>query len=187
MKELRNVLFETIGIADELNCDYAIMGGIAVRMYGIPRATFDVDITLSITRSKLNSFFDMAESRGFTILDAYRRGWVDRVGEMPLVKLRYYLQDQGLDVDVFLVETKFQGSVIQRRKLERMEGDASAWFVSPEDLILMKLIANRPRDQGDVQDIFFMQGELDMNYLKQWSDWLEVRSRLEKALSDVNR
>jgi len=92
-----------------------------------------------------------------------------------------YLQDHGIDVDIFLAESKFQESLLARRQREDYEG-RQIWFVSPEDLILLKLIAGRPRDLVDVQDVFFTQGQLDEAYLRRWAAALGVTERLEEAL-----
>ena len=80
---------------------------------------------------------------------------------MPLVKMKTYLAaGQSVDVDIFLSETDFQRSVMSRRMAVEFEL-RSLWFVTPEDLLLFKLIANRPRDLGDVEDVLFVQGQLD--------------------------
>jgi hypothetical protein len=51
-------------------------------------------------------------------------------------------------------------------------------------LILLKLIAGRPRDLVDVQDILFIQGQLDEAYLRRWAAAVGVTEPLEEALSD---
>ena len=49
---------------------------------------------------------------------------------------------------------------------------------------LLKLLANRPRDIGDVQDILFMQGELDETYLNNWAKELGIADRLRSILEN---
>lgn len=92
-----------------------------------------------------------------------------------------YLEGHGIDVDIFLAESRFQESLLARRQREDFEG-GRIWFVSPEDLILLKLVAGRPRDLIDVQDILFTQGQLDETYLRRWAAALGVTERLEEAL-----
>lgn len=183
MKDLTQSLSEIAGIFDSLSARYAVMGGMAVRIHGIPRPTHDVDFTVALDRERLHDLFQRAIDAGYSVAEPYLRGWVDQVAGMPLVKLRMYLQDHGIDVDIFLAESEFQESLLARRQRENFEGD-QIWFVSPEDLILLKLIAGRPRDLVDVQDIFFMQGQLDEAYLRQWAAVLDVTDRLEEALRD---
>ncbi len=56
------------------------------------------------------------------------------------------------------------------------------WFVTAEDLILLKLLANRPKDRVDVADILFVQVTLDEAYLRRWAATLGIAVELEDAL-----
>jgi hypothetical protein len=87
---------------------------------------------------------------------------------MPLVKIRLYLDGKGIDADVFLAETAFQQEVIARRVTCAVEGRQVS-LVTADDLILFKLIASRPRDLIDVQDVLFTQGDLDEAYMRRWA------------------
>ena len=137
-KTVEDVLFEVVDICESLRLELAIMGGIAVRIHGIPRPTFDVDIELTVNQTQLDSFF--------------------------------------------INETPFQQSIMQRRQHFEMSG-RSLPFVTPEDLILLKLLANRPRDIGDVADVLFVQGQLDETYLRHWAEILNISDRLAQAIS----
>lgn len=178
MNDFVDALHQALEVFDSLHVPYAVLGGIAVRAYGIPRATYDVDFAAAIPRGDLPKFYTAVEDAGFTVPEAYRGGWVDNVAGMPLVKFRLYLAGRGTDVDVFLAESQFLQSVLSRRR-QVVVDDVPLWLVSPEDLILLKLMANRPRDIGDVGDVFFMQGQMDFAYLRRWADALGVRERLD--------
>lgn len=185
MTDLTEALFDIVDVLEELHAAYAIMGGIAVRVHGIPRPTHDVDFTMAVPRTTLPSFFQKAIAKGFTVPEAYESGCVDQVAGMPLVKLRMYLESHGVDVDMFLAESEFQQSLLTRRQTQDYAGRAIC-FVTPEDLILLKLIANRPRDLIDVGDILFVQGRLDESYMRKWADELGVRQQLEASLTANN-
>lgn len=181
MKDLTEALREIAGIFESLSACYAVMGGMAVRIHGIPRPTHDIDFTVALPRERLPDFFARATEAGYTVAESYLRGWVDQVAGMPLVKLRMYLAAHGIDIDIFLAESDFQASLLARRRREDLEG-GPLWIVSPEDLILLKLVAGRPRDLVDVQDVIFTQGQLDERYLHRWAAALGVSDRLEQAL-----
>jgi hypothetical protein len=87
-----------------------------------------------------------------------------------------------IDIDVFLAESKYQASLLARRRWMKLNG-IEAWLVSPEDLVLLKLMANRPRDLVDVGDVLFVQGQLDIAYMREWADALGIQDRLETALA----
>lgn len=182
MTDLTTVIHDLVGIFDRLGLDYAIMGGIAVRAHGIPRPTYDVDFTLAAPRERLGELFAAIGERGYTIPDHYAGGWVDTFGGMPLVKVRLYLDGRGVDADIFLVETSFQTEVIDRRVASTIEG-RSVWLVSPEDLILFKLVASRPRDLIDIQDILFTQGDLDESYMRRQALMLGLEKQLDEVLA----
>ena len=48
MIDLVQALRDFVETFEQLQLPYVVMGGIAVRFYGIPRATYDVDFTVSI-------------------------------------------------------------------------------------------------------------------------------------------
>ena len=186
MKTLADVAKEIASLFDRLNCPYAIMGGLAVRAYAMPRATYDVDFAVTIPRERLEEFFNGVEELGYTVPEAYRGGWVDYVGDMPLVKARLYLGDRGIDADIFLAENPHQQETMQRRRLDRVENQ-ELWLVSPEDLLILKLAANRQRDLADVLDILFTLGELDWSYIESWAIKLGILDRWKNAESGVVR
>jgi predicted nucleotidyltransferase len=183
MTDLYDVLRQIVQLLEELQIQYVVMGGLAVRVHGIPRPTHDIDFTLAVGQSDLLQFFDRLEQQGLTVPDAYRTGWRDRVADMPLVKARLYLQGRGIDIDMFLVESQFQESLMSRRQRVVVEG-INLWLVTPEDLILLKLLADRPRDRGDIGDVFFMQGQLDVDYMRRWAKELGVEEKLDQAIVD---
>lgn len=101
---------------------------------------------------------------------------------MPLVKVRLYLDGRGIDADMFLAETDFQQEVLKRRISANVEGRL-LWVITPEDLILFKLVAGRPRDMIDIQDVLCMQGTLDEAYMRRWAEPLGVAEKLEEVLA----
>ncbi|GDX96842.1 hypothetical protein LBMAG47_25070 [Planctomycetia bacterium] len=182
MSDLTTVIHDLVDVFDRLGLSYAIMGGIAVRAHGIPRPTYDVDFTLAVPRDRLGAMFAAITDRGYSVPEQYSRGWVDSVGGMPLVKVRLFLDGRAVDADIFIAETDFQREVIERHVAADIEG-RSVKLVSAEDLILFKLIAARPRDLIDIQDILFTQGELDERYLRRWAGPLGVEKQLDEVLA----
>lgn len=182
MTDLTTVIRDLVTLFERQRLPYAIMGGIAVRAHSIPRPTFDVDFTLAIPRERLAALFAAITDLGYTVPDQYSQGWVDHVGGMPLVKVRLYLEGRGIDADIFLAENDFQSEVIHRRIEAEVDG-LRLFLVTPEDLILFKLLASRPRDLIDVEDILFMQGDLDEAYMRKWAEPLGIAQQLEEILA----
>lgn len=124
MKHVEAAARDFTGIFDRLALPYAIMSGLAVRAFGVPRPTYDVDITLLVKDAQRPALLDAVEEAGYSVPDVYRSGWVDRVGQMPLIKFRLYRDapGEGVDVDLFLAETAYQRRLLQRRVAADVEG-----------------------------------------------------------------
>jgi len=162
------------------------MGGLAVRLHALPRATFDVDFTALPDRAELPRLYELVEKLGHVVPEAQRGGWVDTVRGLPVVKFQVWGGESAIDVDMFLAETDFQREVLKRRQLQHVEG-FDAWFVTAEDLILLKLLAGRPKDLVDINDILFIQGSLDEDYLRRWAGSWGSKRRLTRLYSDSAR
>lgn len=105
---------------------------------------------------------------------------------MPLVRVEWIDDNGTFEVDLFLAETVFLRQMLVRSRSSDVEG----WpltVVSPEGLILLKLIADRPRDRIDVADILFTQSPVDEAYLRDWGERLGIGDRVARALAEPER
>jgi predicted nucleotidyltransferase len=181
MIDLTHALHDFVAVFDRLELPYVVMGGIAVRFYGIPRATYDVDFTVAIQQNRLPELYQCVRDLGYTIPEPYENGWIDHVAGMPLVKARLFLEGRGIDIDMFIAESRYQQQLLSNRRQDVLDG-VPIWLVAPEDLILLKLLAGRPRDFADIGDIIFTQGILDDKYLRHWAESLGILRQLEQVL-----
>lgn len=181
MASVDELLRDTVDVLTRLEIPYALIGGFAVRSHGVPRTTYDVDATVLLEREKLPRLFDAFEEIGYTVPDIYRSKWVDLVAGMPVVKVLSFDQGKSIPGDIFLAESEYQQSVIARRKRYWVE-DFEADVASVEDLILLKLMASRPRDIADIADLLFLPGDFDLAYMRGWAPKLGVADHLEDAL-----
>ncbi len=181
MDQLFEVLRDFVQLFERLDITYAVMGGLAVRTYGIPRPTYDVDFTIAVLESQWAEVVAAAQNLGYDVPEHQERGWLDQVAGMPMAKFHFFVEARKIDVDVFLAQSAFQSELLKRRRREQIH-NLALWMVTPEDLLLLKLIASRPRDLADVADVLFTQGQLDLAYLRTWADQLRIRAELEKSL-----
>lgn len=183
---LDDVARDFVALFEKKEFPYALMGGLAVRLYALPRATYDVDFTVSIPREALGGLYQEVETLGYSVPHAQAGGWIDTVRGMPVIKFQWYIGTRAIDIDVFLAETPFQAELLKRRVRHSGEG-WGGWFVTAEDLILLKLLANRPKDRVDIGDILFIQGDPDIEYLRRWAGELGVADQLDEALREPRR
>ena len=103
-----NVPFrDFVDVFERLKIPYALIGGLAVGVHGIPRPTHDLDFTIAVERSRLSEFFQAIIELGYDVPHEFTTGWVDEVAGMPLVKARQWVEGKTIDVDVFLAESPF--------------------------------------------------------------------------------
>ena len=181
MKGIDDASRDFVQLFERLGLTYVLMGGLAVRIHALPRPTFDVDFTAALPREELPALYDAVREVGYEVPEAQATGWLDSVRGFPVAKFQWLVSGRPLDVDVFLAETPFQQQLLQRRERRRANG-FDAWFVTAEDLVLLKLLASRPKDLVDVADILFIQGELDHEHMRTWAVKLGIADRLEAAL-----
>jgi hypothetical protein len=88
--------------------------------------------------------------------------------------VRFVSGDGTVTLEVQTAKTEFQREVL-RRAASRQERPRIA---TPEDLIVMKLIAYRPKDRIDLLGLIELPA-LDWGYVERWADEWQVRDRLE--------
>jgi hypothetical protein len=186
MMRVVEVANDVVGIFHDLSVEYAVMGGLAVRLHGLPRPTFDIDFTAAIHESKLPDIYGRVERLGYSVPEPQKRGWVDTVSGFPVVKFQTFQGECVIDVDVFLAGNEFLKQILRRRQRHRTD-ELEADFVTAEDLILLKLLAGRRKDLVDIQDILLVQGKLDDDYLNEWAPRLNVAEALAEAYREAGR
>ena len=60
MSDLVRTLHSFASLFDRLGIPYAIMGGWAVRVYALPRPTYDIDFTIILDRDRLPALYAAA-------------------------------------------------------------------------------------------------------------------------------
>jgi len=170
------LLIKITEILSNLKIKYFVTGGFAVSVWGRPRATFDIDIIVKIIEPQaipLTRALREISKAGYAdenmIKDAIRHN-----GEFNFID-----SNSGLKVDFWVVEERsLKPPEFKNRKLKKISGQ-DVYFVSPEDLILSKLQwyqeTQSSRHLEDVQSILKISSQkLNMKYLKQWAEKLEV-------------
>jgi hypothetical protein len=178
------LLIKIAEILNGLKIDYFITGGFAVSVWGRPRATFDIDIIVKIIEPQaipLTKALREISKAGYAdenmIKDAIRHN-----GEFNFID-----PNSGLKVDFWVAEERsLRPPEFKNRKIKNISGQ-NVYFVSPEDLILSKLQwyqeTQSSRHLEDAQSVLKISHEkLDLKYLKQWAEKLNV-SELLNSLS----
>jgi hypothetical protein len=147
---------------DAARIPYMVVGGQAVLVHGQPRLTRDIDITLGIDATALNTVRSLADSLGLLPSVSDVEAFVRRTNVIPLTD-----SSTGLRVDMIFSFTPYESEAI-RRAVTITFDEGTVRFASAEDLIIHKLVAGRPRDIEDIAGVLARLPSLDEEYLTRW-------------------
>jgi predicted nucleotidyltransferase len=162
--ELRDVLERLVDVLNARATKYALIGGLAVGARGRMRATQDIDLMLTIPQLELPRLLESLAEQGFQ-LDLYKS--IAAWNHEHLLDFTFGL----IRIDwIKAIIPPFQ-HILDRARWENIGGMRIS-VADPEGLILLKLIAFRPRDQEDIRGILAANpGLLDLDWVRgQWSE-----------------
>jgi hypothetical protein len=154
-----------------------VIGGQAVLLYGEPRLTKDIDITLGVGAEELLKILAMMKGLGLQSLVEDPKGFVKQTMVLPLVN-----EEPNIRVDLIFSHTPYERQAIARAIDVPIEG-TTVKFASIEDVVIHKIVAGRPRDIEDVKAILLKQSNYDRTYIGQWL--AEFDRSLDEKYSEV--
>jgi hypothetical protein len=99
----------------------------------------------------------------------------------------------GIEIDVSLGALPFERELVERARTCHID-DVSFALATPEDVIVMKALAMRPRDQADIEGILQSQAVLDLQRIRatvvEFSEALEahdLQAELERLIARSRR
>ncbi len=153
--------------------DWYVFGAQAVVAYGQPRMTADIDITVAAQTVPAPALIDILEEHGFSLRAQLDETFLQSTRLLPLVH-----RSTLMPTDVVLSSSSLQSEFMARRKQVDIQG-VHVPLISPEDLVVTKVLAGRRKDLGDVRGILDLQLDtLDMDYIR------ALLSELSLALCD---
>lgn len=140
---------------------YMVIGGHAAVLYGEPRLTRDIDITLGVGPDRLGE-----------LLEIVRDADLVPAQEAQDLALRNYVLPcadpaTGIDVDLILSVSAYEQEALRRARAVAV-GGVNVRFASVEDVLIHKIVAGRPRDIEDARAILAKSHTLDRPYLLRW-------------------
>lgn len=171
---------------EEAGVTYALTGSVASSIHGEPVFSADADFVVRMDERQAR---DLAR-RVPKSLFADSEMLVRAASERGCANL--YDPAMGLKADIsVLSENPYHAEVLRRaRRLVLSEKGVSFWVVSPEDIVLMKLVwrkDSRSQKQWDnALGVVRVQGhQLDWAYLRRWAAELGVVNDLEQLMEEA--
>ena len=144
------------------NIPYMIVGGQAVLLYGIPRLTKDIDITLGMDINRLPEITGLIKKIKLTIIPKNYRDFATRTMVLPVLD-----KSSNIRIDFIFSFTEYEKTAIKRARDVSL-GNRKIKFASVEDIIIHKIFAGRPRDIEDIKSIVVKHPKIDRKYIRKW-------------------
>lgn len=100
-----------------------------------------------------------------------------------MFRLRYPVTEERIiRIDCIPATYPYYNKVLRRKRYLRVK-DQRIPFVSPEDLIILKLLSNRAQDQIDVTNVISLsRPRLDIAYIRKWAKRFGLLKNLRRFL-----
>jgi hypothetical protein len=173
-----DILRDITGKLDSAGIPYMLTGSVAMSFYAQPRMTRDIDIVVALRPQDAATLVRILEREYYVspeaVSEAVARGTAfNAIHFESVIKVDF----------ISLPDTPFAREEFGRRK-DLVSGNFRFSIISPEDLILSKLLWGRNSEsEAQLRDVRnLLHGDCDMDYIRAWAVRLDVSALLEKAL-----
>lgn len=182
-------LHPVIDAFEKSSVSYYIGGSVASSMYGIARATLDVDIVADVKQYHITTLKKHLQDK-YYIDETMIQDAIKDSSSFNLIHL-----ETAIKIDVFIFKDEpYQRNAMERRIKDTFDDDQELtyYFSSPEDIIIAKLQWYEKgervseRQWLDIIGVIKVQGgSLDSQYLEMWTQKLGVVDLLRKAFQEA--
>lgn len=169
--EITGLLKIISAVLENIGIPYVITGGVAVSVWGRTRYTADIDIVLKISAEKIKQLVE-------NLLNINKGNYLDIEKNVSVHVLKqkgsfnFIHSDSGLKVDFMIAkDDEISALELKRAVIKKFEGQKIS-FISPEDLILSKLLwhkeSNSTRHLEDIESVLKIT-KIDLGYIKKWA------------------
>lgn len=144
---------------EELGWDFFFIGGLVVQVWGEPRLTVDIDLTIFTNLSNEPEYID-------SLLTRYSPKFPDAAEFALINRVLPMFAANAIGIDVTLGGLSEDNSAFERSSYQQFTDGIELRVCSAEDLIIMKTVAARARDWIDVESVVIKQDNLDWDYIE---------------------
>lgn len=178
MNEELEVLALAVARLDAAGIAYMITGSFALAVYATPRMTRDIDVVIDCSPDQAARLAESFMVDSYASADAAR----EAVASGTMFNVIHNATLLKVDFIVRRMDAFADEQFLRRRRVD-LDG-FNAFFISPEDLILAKLLWRRvtgSEQQGqDIRSVLASVPDLDGEYLSTWASRLGLTGELAK-------
>ncbi len=171
---------KTVEFLENEQVPFVVVGGLAASLQGEPRYTDDADFMITLSTTDVYRFAERAKAEGFDIEpDLAETQWRGS----GFVRLWLGPAGRQTAVDLMACNSDFLREVAWRAHQVRCLG-CEVPVATPEDMLLLKISAWRPKDIPDAVAIVDRHSDgLDVAYLNRWAEWFVSKNPFFKEMS----
>jgi hypothetical protein len=133
-----------------------LFGAQAAIMWGSPRLSADVDITVELSPDTITNLIAAMRIQGFDLVFGDDE-FIERTRVLPFIH-----RSSRMPVDVVIAGPGLEEDFLNRVVGVALRGE-SIPVISPDDLIVTKILAGRPKDMEDVRAVILARrDEIDL-------------------------
>lgn len=162
-----------------------VIGGIAVGVLGKARFTGDLDAMFLLSTQDIPRFLEEAKQEG---IEPRVENAVEFAKKKRVLLLRHTITETDIDISMGIMP--LEEEIIERSSVQDFDDTLQVRLPTPEDLIIMKAIAHRPKDMEDIRTLAAKYPNLDIPRIERWVKdyaellyapdlWEEIRKILE--------
>lgn len=152
---------------DALGISWYLFGAQAAIVYGVARLTADVDVTVRAPAAPTEEWLSALEGHGFARRFA-DPAFIAQTRVVPVVH-----EATGLPVDIVLAGPGLEDEFLRRAVVQLVDG-VMVPVVEIADLVILKVLASRPKDLDDVVVLLRTHGDgIDATRVREVLDLLE--------------
>ena len=151
---------------------WAVIGALAANAYrSQTRTTTDLDLLAVLSEDGYESMRSALERDGWQV----RPTGGESLAFPDIIRLRH---DSYFPTDVLLAKIPYQVIAVERaRLLDPIALGFALPYLSPEDVVIHKLLAYRFRDRDDLESLAKAGVALDEEYIEYWCRQWEISDR----------
>lgn len=143
----------------ELEEPSAVIGGVALIIWGRARNTSDIDAAVSTTPDHAETLIERAARFGIEPRVADAAAFAE---QSMVLLLRH--SATGIPIDLSFAQLAFERSALAAA-VERPFGSVTIRVPVPSALVVYKMVASRPKDLEDVEDLLLRRTRIDVAFV----------------------
>jgi predicted nucleotidyltransferase len=162
-----------------------VIGGIAVGVLGKARFTEDLDAMFLLSTQDIPRFLEEAKQEG---IEPRVENAVEFAKKTRVLLMRHKITETDIDISMGIMP--LEEEIVERSSVQDFDDTLQVRLPTPEDLIIMKAIAHRPKDIEDIRTLAAKYPNLDIPRIERWVKdyaellyapdlWEEIRKILE--------